>query len=63
MGAGLYNSFNIPLCLKHFIIKREKKKRKNKHTILSARSLLLREKRDSSFKNRSLSIPPFLCVI
>ena len=28
MGAGLYNSFNIPLCLKHFIIKREKKKEK-----------------------------------
>ena len=28
MGAGLYNSFNIPLCLKHFIIKREKKKKK-----------------------------------
>ena len=60
MGTGLYNSFNIPLYLKHFIIKCEKKEH---HTILSGRSLLLREKGDSSFKNRSFSIPPFLCVI
>lgn len=61
MGAGLYTSFHIPLCLKHFIIKCGNKQT-NKHTPFYLEEACFWEKREITVLRTGLSHPPFLCI-